>query len=114
MKKQDYISKRDFLRSELIRIRDEMKDLDSEYMNTNLPLKVGQKVKVTIPSHEVNVLYSGEKKIVPEKVEFGFIRSYSIDYSGNAIYKYSQMKKNGDESIRELYFYGKNAIVEPV
>ena len=114
MKKQDYIAKRDFLRNEMVRIKNKMNNLNSEYMKSNLPLKIGQKVKITIPSHETNIPYSGKKNVVPEKVEFGFIRSYSIDYNDNAVYKYSQMKKNGDESRRELYFYGKNEKVEPV
>lgn len=112
MKKQDYIAKRDFLHDEMVRIKNEMRDLQSEYMNANLPLKIGQKVKITIPSH--TVIFSGGEKAVPEKVEFGFIRSYSIDYNDNAVYKYSQIKKNGDESSRELYLSLKNAIVEAV
>lgn len=113
MQKEEYLSSKKRIESEIDSLRQEMILLKSNFMKLNLPIPIGSKVRITISEHTIEN-WNGTR-VIPKQEFIAFIKSYSIDYGDNPVYKFNKPKKNGEESQRELLWLNyDNMIIEEI
>lgn len=74
MNKNDFLSKRSLINKKMFDLKNELKELEDQYINDNAILPVGTKVAVITPG------ITGQNS-----VKIGFITGYEIDYILNSV-----------------------------
>lgn len=98
MTREEYKEKRKSLEAQL-------NQLEIDYISSNSPIKIG--TKVTILS--IPVSYGSESK-----EDIGIVTGYQRNYHDEVIPVFSQLKKDGTASSRELRVYGKILSITPI
>lgn len=97
MTREEYKEKRKSLRAQL-------NQLEIDYISSNSPIKIGTKVTILSESY-----YNMENK---EYV--GIVTGYQRNYHDEVIPVFSQLKKDGTASSRELHVYDKILSITPI
>lgn len=93
------------IQSEIDRWKQEMRDLEDEYIFSNQKFPVGSKVCVTIPSHKGIALSTREKV-----KRYAYVIGYEIRY-GEVVPKLMRAKKDGSISkVRDNILFGREIV----
>lgn len=98
MNKSDYQIEKKGLDEQLSQLRENVKSLNSEYIEDNSEFKAGQKVELTIPESK-----SWNDKIFPEYKEIVFIGGYEISYGDNVTPWFWKCKRDGNQSKHKVW-----------
>ena len=105
MNKQEFINRSNAIEARINELRKEQEALDAEYVNTNQPYQIGQKVKVSYPTSD------GGK----EFFAYGFVTGYELIYH-DVLPVLAKMKVDGTEhkTAHLSLSWWRNPIIEMV
>lgn len=112
MDKSYFKTRKAEIQSEIDSWKQEMRDLEDEYISSNKKFPIGSKVCLTIPAH--TELYWGNKtKTIPEEKKFAYVTGYEI-VSNEVIPILMKAKKDGTISKLREYLSFKQVTIELV
>ena len=79
MDKSYFKTRKAEIQSEIDSWKQEMRDLEDEYISSNKKFPIGSKVCLTIPAHTVRLLWGNETKTIPEEKKFAYVTGYEIE-----------------------------------
>lgn len=110
MNKSYFETRKSEIQSEIDSWRQELKDLEDEYISSNQKFPIGSKVCITTPEHEKYNMFN-RKIIVPEEKRFAYITGYNI-IANEVVPILMKVKKDGTISKIKDYFYPKTERIE--
>ena len=105
MNKQEFIDRSNAIEARINELREAQEVLNAEYVITNQPYQIGQKVKVSYPTRD------GGK----EFIAYGFVKGYELSYQ-DVLPVLAKMKADGTEhKVAHLSLeWWRNPIIEMV
>lgn len=103
MDKSYFIQRKAEIEEEIATWKQELKDLEEEYIESNQQFPVGSKVCIITPAHVETVIMTDEKRNIPEQKRYSYVVGYEICRNDIA-YVLLQAKKDG--KISKLRDYG--------
>ena len=94
MDKSYFKTRKAEIQSEIDSWKQEMRDLEDEYISSNKKFPIGSKVCLTIPAHTVKLLWGNETKTIPEEKKFAYVTGYEI-VSNEVVPILMKAKKDG-------------------
>lgn len=79
MDKSYFKTRKAEIQSEINSRKQEMRDLEDEYISSNKKFPIGSKVCLTIPAHTVRSLFGSKTKTIPEEKKFAYVTGYEIE-----------------------------------
>ena len=111
MDKSYFEIKKKEIQSEIDSWKQELKDLENEYISSNQKFPIGSKVCITTPAHTGMVLSTREKITFPEKKRYAYVIGYEIRYN-EVVPVLMKAKKDGTISKIRDYTTFEKVIVE--
>lgn len=78
MDKSYFETRKAEIQSEIDSWKQELKDLEDEYISSNQKFPIGSKVCITTPARTGMVLSTGEKVTFPEAKRYAYVTGYEI------------------------------------
>lgn len=110
MNKSYFETRKSEIQSEIDSWRQELKDLEDEYISSNQKFPIGSKVCITTPGHEKYNMFN-RKIIVPEEKRFAYITGYNI-IANEVVPILMKAKKDGTISKIMDHFFSKIERIE--
>lgn len=107
MTREEYNAEMQKIKDEYTVLGNRETSIRKQYIAENAKIAIGERVKVTTPS------FTHIGRTIPEKIEYGYVKSIGISHSGDIDYKLVKEKKDGTPSHQTLY-YGYNSIITKV
>lgn len=79
MDKSYFKTRKAEIQSEIDSWKQEMRDLEDEYISSNKKFPIRSKVCLTIPAHTVRSLFGSKTKTIPEEKKFAYVTGYEIE-----------------------------------
>lgn len=111
MDKSYFETRKAEIQSETDSWKQEMRDLEDEYISSNQRFPIGSKVCITTPAHTGMVLSTCETVMFPEEKRYSYVIGYEIRY-GEVVPKLMKAKKDGTISKMQDYMSFERSIVE--
>lgn len=105
MTKEQYLEQKKTQADIISQATETLKRLAADYIDANKQFEIGDRVKVRTPEYATpkGLLRLGETRIIPEKIEYGYVREIGVDYRGDIEYDLVKEKKDGTKSLIALY-----------
>lgn len=113
MNKSFFETRKTEIQSEIDSWKQEMRDLEDEYISSNQKFPIGSKVCITIPAHTGCFLHNRETVTFPEEKRFAYITGYEIQCN-EVVPILMKAKKDGTISKIREYITFKKVIIELV
>ena len=111
MDKSYFETRKAEIQSEIDSWKQELRDLEDEYISSNQKFPVGSKVCITTPAHTGWLLHNHETVVFPEEKRYSYVIGYEIR-SGEVVPKLMKAKKDGTISKMRDYISFKRSIVD--
>lgn len=99
------------IQSEIDSWKQELKDLEDEYISSNQKFPIGSKVCITTPAHTEMMLYNNEKITFPETKRYSYVTGYGIRCN-EVVPILMRAKKDGTISKNRDYITYETEIIE--
>lgn len=76
MDKSRFIEIKNYIQSEIDALREELRDAEKEYIESNMQFPIGSKVCVTVPAH--TAFSRGRNIFIEEQKRFAYVLQYEI------------------------------------
>ena len=100
MEKSDFLQKKYQLEENISQLKSEIVSLKKEYIESNRNFEVGELIKIVYPESK----FFNRK--IEEKVEFGYIDGFELNYSAQVMPILFKQKQDGSKSKIRLYAHG--------
>jgi hypothetical protein len=111
MDKSYFETRKTEIQSEIDSWKQELKDLEDEYISSNQKFPIGSKVCITTPAHTGMVLSTREKVTFPEAKRYSYVTGYEIRCK-EVVPILMKAKKDGTISKIRDYITFERVIVE--
>ena len=111
MDKLYYKTRKIEIQSEIDSWKQEMKDLENDYISSNQKFPIGSKVCITTPESKGWSLSTREQSTIPERKRYAYVTGYEIRYDEVAPVL-MKAKKDGTISKMRDYSMFENATIE--
>lgn len=111
MDKSYFETRKAEIQSEIDSWKQEMRDLEDEYISSNQKFPIGSKVCITTPAHTGWLLHNRETVTFPEEKKFSYITGYEIRCN-EVVPILMKAKKDGTISKLRDYISSERMIVE--
>lgn len=111
MNKSRFLERKNHIQEEIESWKEELRDLEEEYISSNQQLPIGSKVCITTPAHTGMVLSTREKVTFPETKRYSYVTGYEIRYD-EVVPILMKAKKDGTISKIRDYITFERVIVE--
>lgn len=112
--KLTYINNIISLDKQIAIMQKQRKEIIGELIKNYSPFNVGQKVLVTIPSHKVYNIASGQHEVIPEQKKYAFVAENTYDeYEKKVLARFVICKKDGTPG-KKTYYVPRGVKIKPV
>lgn len=111
MDKSYFETRKAEIQSEFDSLKQEMRDLEDEYISSNQKFPIGSKVCITTPAHTGWLLHNRETVTFPESKRFAYVTGYKIQCN-EVVPILMKAKKDGTISKLRDYISSERMIVE--
>lgn len=111
MNKSYFETRKTEIQSEIDSWKQELRDLEDEYISSNQKFPIGSKVCITTPAHEGWALSTREKITFPERKRYSYVTGYEI-CRNEVVPILMKAKKDGTISKIRDYITFERVIVE--
>jgi len=108
MNKEQFLKSKKYLEGRILEIKEDIQQLEEQYIADNREFEDGEKVRVVIHDH-TKWMY-GVETTVPEDTIFAFVGGYKINYKSDIVPILKKCKKDGTISEHNLNIYTKYTI----
>lgn len=81
MNKSRFLERKNHILSEIESWKEELRDVEEEYISSNQKFPIGSKVCITTPAHTGIVLSTRENITIPETKRYSYVTGYEIQYN---------------------------------
>ena len=100
MEKLDFLQRKKQIEDNIYRLKIELSSLKKEYIESNKKFEVGELIQIIIPEIKF------QNRVIEEKVLFGYVDGFEINYSGQILPILFYQTKKGTKSKFRLYTHG--------
>lgn len=111
MDKSYFETRKAEIQSKIDSWKQELRNLEDEYISSNQKFPVGSKVHITTSSYTGTILGTGEKMFVPEQSRFAYVTGYEIQCK-EVVPIFMKAKKDGTISKVRDYTTFQKVIIE--
>lgn len=113
MDKSYFETRKAEIQSEIDSWKQEMRDLEDEYISSNQRFPIGSKICITTPAHTGWMLHTREIVTIPEEKRYSYVIGYEIR-CGEVVPQLMKAKKDGTISKLRDYISFERVIVKLV
>lgn len=103
MDKEKFLERKRLIQSEIESWKEELRNVEEEYISSNQQFSIGSKVCITTLAHQGWELCSREKVLYPEQKRYAYIVGYEISYGDEVAPILMKAKKDGTISKNRDY-----------
>ena len=100
MEKLDFLQRKKQIEDNIYQLKSELSSLKKEYIESNINFEIGELVKIVFPEQK----FFNRK--IEEKVEFGYVDGFELNYNSQVIPILFKQKNDGSKSKIRLYVGG--------